>query len=324
MPKFLDAPSWYDTNGNILSAEGRYVINLTSEDFDIQSSAGTARATVNISNLPYGTKGVIYSPSETLATMQYIEITASSNQTVDLEFSYSMTTFPYTSYGIFFTISHQTVDMNGKTIIFENATINQFESGSYVRLYPSIIPNPVEVVANGITGTVLPMATGVKVGYFNGNTSNYSNVNFYAPTTSGSSGQLLQSSGAGAPTWMANGEEGQFLRMGSTMPIWDSFTETYCGRLAASSWTSSTQFGLTTILPSSPSFVIVIGGSFQLNSMASLGSWFMAGRVGNNVYIASSDGTVQSTSTSSSIRNSGNSCYFWIFTSQTIEVGSVS
>lgn len=202
MPKFLDTPSWYDSNGTILSAEGRYVINLTTEDFDTQSETGMARATIDISNLPYGTKGVIYSPFAQLATMQYIDIIALSNQTTDLEIAYSVSTLPYVPYGIFFTISHQMVDMNGKTIIFENATVNKHEANSLVRLQPSIFPNVVEVIANGTTKTIFPMPTGVGITYFNGNSSIYSNVSFYAPTTSGTSGQYLQSNGSGsAPTW---------------------------------------------------------------------------------------------------------------------------
>ena len=221
MPKFLDAPSWYDSNGTILSAEGRYVINLTAEDFDTQSETGVARARIDISNLPYGTKGVIYSPSTALATMQYIGIRALSNQTGSLELAYSISTMPFVPYGIFFTISRQATDMNGKTIIFENATIYKNET-NLVSLYPSAYSNPVIVAINGTLGRAILVYSGVKVNSFNGDNTLESNIGLYAPTTSGTSGQLLQSSGTGAPTWMANGEEGQVLKMGSTMPAWKS------------------------------------------------------------------------------------------------------
>lgn len=200
MPKFLDVPSWYDSNGTILSAEGRYVINLTAEDFDTQSETGVARARIDISNLPYGTKGVIYSPSTALATMQYIGIRALSNQTGSLELAYSISTMPFVPYGIFFTISRQATDMNGKTIIFENATIYKNET-NLVSLYPSAYSNPVIVAMNGTLGRAILVYSGVKVNSFNGDNTLESNIGFYAPTTSGTSGQYLQSNGSGAPVW---------------------------------------------------------------------------------------------------------------------------
>ena len=206
MPKFLDAPSWYDSNGIFTEAQGVHIITLSEEDYVINDMEYTATATVNVVDLSAGTNVKICVPQINLSgvTIYRISIIGIDGQAADtVLIQYSIAYPQIYSSGIEFFITSHSLDMNGKTLVFKNASIYSYTSYDVITLNPTIGPSPsVVVMINGALKKPVYTGGGVLINQFNGANPTYSSPSFYAPTESGTAGQYLISGGSGVePTW---------------------------------------------------------------------------------------------------------------------------
>lgn len=205
MPKFLDVPQWYNSGGFLCDGVGEYVINLTEEDYEVNSSEFTATATVNVTDLSIGTNVRIKVPMVNMdgVTIYRVNLTVISGQTSTLCVQYSIANTYIWYEGIQFTVtSYAQIEMGGKTLIFKNASVSEYEAYGDIILAPALSATNTIVVMNGTLHAGIVMPGGVSIQQFNGANPTYQSPSFYAPTTSGTSGQYLQSNGSGsAPTW---------------------------------------------------------------------------------------------------------------------------
>lgn len=308
MPKFLDVPSWYDEYGKENLSIGTQIIGV---------DAGT---TVDISTLSAGIYKLKYTGNYSQTGTVTFTLSSSLSITAQFATSYMMALFNNSWFELGEINPSMGTNIFSQMLTFHNMCITSNLSSS-VSNDMTILP----VVGRGFalqlnymdtgSGASMYAATVVDAGFsitFPGVTGTQSSRSIYAPTTSGSSGQLLQSSGTGAPTWMANGEEGQVLKMGSTMPTWSDVDVPTVYNAA-----SSSHITLSSLIPTKGFAIVWSTGNIVFNGTARTGPFFVVRAYTTTLdswYVWTYDGEVRQafSSGSTSFDISGSTSFYYL------------
>lgn len=286
MPKFLDAPSWYEsgTSGNAVNAEAFAVPTY---------SLNTESAMEFLIHYPDNCDFIIYPSVQESSKSLYLDSMVGKYLTVNFE------------------EDSQPIIIQKRTRYYLESSINPTYRISYtvIGAYPNVT-EPVTTLGNSVECTIFPGS--IFSVYTNDNTNwrvNQQGVmlnggfvkmpsiapTFYAPTTGGITGQILTSQGVtSAPSWVT-GPVAHYIKVKLPMPnsgnLYFTFFDHDTTKITETNVNNRLDFSTSRMLPASgtirvgPDYAIITNVSLFSDSFTAYGVSFSGGTITSDNYL---------------------------------------